>query len=222
VGGANCEERKRCYATERETVRATNGAARKRRESRTRLEIGPLVFPFVVLVDLFSESSEFTLPGIRETCRSCAVCSDLRASRGRVAFSASRLLNNHERGFNDDDGWKTRVDCLRGAGSSPEPYRVIFERKYAEVRAFCTCAAGQNGLYCKHRIHLLQGVVDEMVAGDLEKLSVLADWLRDSRLGFAVQQFDAAELALEQAKRRVSNARKALSSAMQGKYKGNE
>ena len=107
-------------------------------------------------------------------------------------------------------------------GSSPEPYRVTFERKHSEVRAFCTCTAGENGLYCKHRMHLLQGVVDQMAAGDLGNLSVLADWLHDSSLGFAVQQLDAVELALEQAKRRVSNARKALSSAMYGKYKGKD
>lgn len=107
-------------------------------------------------------------------------------------------------------------------GSSPEPYRVTFERKHSEVRAFCTCTAGQNGLYCKHRMNLLQGVVNGMVAGDLEKLSVLAGWLGNSRLGLAARQLDAAELALEQAKRRVSNARKALSLAMYGKYKGNE
>ncbi|WP_408515916.1 SWIM zinc finger family protein [Paraburkholderia rhynchosiae] len=59
---------------------------------------------------------------------------------------------------------------------------MTFKRKHSEVWAFCTCTAGQNGLYCKHRMHLLQGVVDGMVADDLEKLSVLAGGLRDSRV----------------------------------------
>jgi uncharacterized Zn finger protein len=107
-------------------------------------------------------------------------------------------------------------------GSSPEPYRVTFKRKYPDVCAFCTCPAGMNGQYCKHRIDLIHGVLDGVVAGNQEQLTVLSDWLRDSRLGLALEHLGAAEFALEQAKRRVSSAKKVLSAAMYGSYKGSQ
>jgi uncharacterized Zn finger protein len=101
-------------------------------------------------------------------------------------------------------------------GSSPEPYRVTFERKNLGVRAFCTCPAGQNGTSCKHRTLLLQGVVDDIVGGKIEDLGVLAGWVRGTRLGLAVEQLDDAELLLQQAKLRLANAKHALASAMYG------
>lgn len=102
-------------------------------------------------------------------------------------------------------------------GSAPQPYRITFERHQLELRAFCSCPAGLHGQYCKHRIHLLQGVMDSVVEGNVEQLTVLAEWLRHSSLRFALQQFDEAELALELASQRVVAARKAVSAAMGGR-----
>jgi hypothetical protein len=107
-------------------------------------------------------------------------------------------------------------------GSSPEPYCVTFQRDQSELRAFCSCQAGQNGIYCKHRIGLLRGVVDGLVGGNIDELILLANWLPDSQLGFALRQFDAAEFALEQAKDHLASTKKAVSSAMRGTNKENE
>lgn len=107
-------------------------------------------------------------------------------------------------------------------GSAPAPYRVTFERDHAQLRAFCTCAAGQNGQYCKHRAGLLLGIIDSVVTGNLEDLRLLGEWLRESPLACGLQELDAAELALEQAKRRVTSARKAVSSLMLGNKKGSD
>jgi hypothetical protein len=40
-------------------------------------------------------------------------------------------------------------------GSVPEPYTVHIT--FEPFTISCTCQAGQNGLPCKHRIHLLKG-----------------------------------------------------------------
>jgi len=46
-------------------------------------------------------------------------------------------------------------------GSAPEPYHVLFRRNGANLSAYCTCPAGENGMYCKHRIRILQGLAEE-------------------------------------------------------------
>ena len=50
-------------------------------------------------------------------------------------------------------------------GSAPEPYHVLFRRRdRTNLSAYCTRPAGENGMYCNHRIHILQGLVDGIVS----------------------------------------------------------
>lgn len=105
-------------------------------------------------------------------------------------------------------------------GSAPQPYRITFEWHQSEIRAFCNCAAGLHGQYCKHRVQLLHGVMDDVVEGKVEQLSDLAEWLQHSPLRLALVHLDEAEFAMEHAKQRVVAARKALSSAMRGNKGG--
>jgi uncharacterized Zn finger protein len=49
-------------------------------------------------------------------------------------------------------------------GSADEPYKVTFRRKGNNLSAYCTCPAGENGQYCKHRFRILAGCDDGIVS----------------------------------------------------------
>jgi uncharacterized Zn finger protein len=44
--------------------------------------------------------------------------------------------------------------CFLVQGSAEEPYKVTFRKKGNNLSAYCTCPAGENGQYCKHRIEV--------------------------------------------------------------------
>ena len=61
-------------------------------------------------------------------------------------------------------------------GGSQPSYQVIATRNGDNLRITCTCRAGQNGQYCKHRFALLEGDASILLsnnADDLEKLKSL-------------------------------------------------
>ena len=49
-------------------------------------------------------------------------------------------------------------------GSAIDPYRVTFTKNKNNLNAFCTCPAGENGQYCKHRLAILGGDVSAITS----------------------------------------------------------
>ena len=101
-------------------------------------------------------------------------------------------------------------------GSDPEPYAVTFHRRGSELRASCTCRAGQFGSHCKHRIAILIGNPAAIVSENEEDCATVAEWLNDSPWSEAVAEFVEAERVLGSAKRRVAKAKKQMSRMMTG------
>lgn len=48
-------------------------------------------------------------------------------------------------------------------GSEGDVYRVSFARGDSGIKVFCTCKAGLNGQFCRHRLALLAGDRSGMV-----------------------------------------------------------
>lgn len=92
-------------------------------------------------------------------------------------------------------------------GSEVEPYRVTIERFGANLNAYCTCAAGSNGQYCKHRFRILSGNPEGVVAPDLSKLRAAVDWLVDTDVESALRGLIAAEDQLVAAKMTLTQAK---------------
>lgn len=102
-------------------------------------------------------------------------------------------------------------------GSAPDPYEVKFYLKSSSVIiATCTCPAGQNGTYCKHRINLLQGNLSGLVSGNEDQASVVISWLSGTHLASCLKEIAHAEKQLASAKAEVSRSKKNLASAMLG------
>jgi hypothetical protein len=103
-------------------------------------------------------------------------------------------------------------------GSEPEPYEVTFRRQDSlQLIALCTCQAGQNGTYCKHRFNLLDGVLTGIVSGNESDLGILASWLPGSNLSGCLADLAEAERLRQVADGMVKKAKKRLADTMYGR-----
>ncbi len=82
------------------------------------------------------------------------------------------------------------------------------------VSAYCTCPAGQNGMYCKHRFGILSGQSDGIVSGNESDIPSVQAWLPGSDIDRAMDDVRKAEAAADAAKRALTASKKALALAM--------
>lgn len=100
-------------------------------------------------------------------------------------------------------------------GSADEPYKVLFvNRGDGNISAFCTCPAGMNGLYCKHRINIINGKTDAIVSSNRAEVRKIQSWLIGSNIEAASREVESATRAVETAKAWLTDARKRLAQAM--------
>jgi uncharacterized Zn finger protein len=96
-------------------------------------------------------------------------------------------------------------------GSAPDPYRVLFRRTGSNLSAYCTCPAGENGMYCKHRIRILQGLVEGIVSENTTDVQRVVEWLIGTDVDQALQTVNALEKEADSIKSALSEAKRALS-----------
>lgn len=101
--------------------------------------------------------------------------------------------------------------CVQG--SAKEPYKVSFRKIDNNLSANCTCPAGVNGQYCKHRLNILGGLTEGIVSGNELDVEVATAWLTGTDVEAALNSFMSAEERFENAKRKFSLAKKQLAKA---------
>ena len=99
-------------------------------------------------------------------------------------------------------------------GSAPESYKVTFTKNQNNINAFCTCPAGNSGQYCKHRFAIMAGDNKAVVSSNKEQVLVIKSWLPGSDLEEALMKLAEAEHEYDQAKKRLTTAKKNLARAM--------
>jgi uncharacterized Zn finger protein len=99
-------------------------------------------------------------------------------------------------------------------GSAPEPYQVTFTKNENNINAFCTCPAGENGQYCKHRFAIMAGDAKAVVSSNRDQVTVVTSWLPGSDLEQAMMELAEAEHAHDKAKKRLTSAKKNVAKAM--------
>lgn len=99
-------------------------------------------------------------------------------------------------------------------GSAPDPYIVVIERVGENLRASCTCAAGEKGQYCKHRFQLFKGSNIGVIGGDIATIPQLPNLVKGTDVERAMINLKEAESELVMAQKRVSAAKKAVAEAM--------
>lgn len=101
-------------------------------------------------------------------------------------------------------------------GSAEEPYKVTFQRTSKQIVAFCTCPAGENGQYCKHRFNILAGGTSNIVSNNLDKVAVVVSWLPGTALEAAITELHLAEREFERINNILSKTKKKTASIMRG------
>jgi len=98
-------------------------------------------------------------------------------------------------------------------GSAKEPYKVTFQKTGGNLSAYCTCPAGNNGQYCKHRFNIIGGFTDGIVSGNEHGVKEVTSWLVDTDVEAALNDVMDAEEQYEIAKHKLSVAKKQLAKA---------
>lgn len=99
-------------------------------------------------------------------------------------------------------------------GSRGDLYSVTFVRSGNNLNCFCSCQAGQNGLYCKHRFALMEGDVTDLVSENEDDVGLLKQMLVGTDVEAAYAIVRDAEISYEKAKQTLSDAKHRLAVAM--------
>lgn len=103
-------------------------------------------------------------------------------------------------------------------GSAGDLYEITAERMGGEVAMFCTCQAGRNGMHCKHRFMLLDGVVDNLASENHDDVLTLKSWVPGSRMETAMVELAEAEAAMKAAQAALTRAKKVIAQVMRGDF----
>ncbi len=99
-------------------------------------------------------------------------------------------------------------------GSADEPYKVRFIKQGDNLSAYCTCPAGQNGMYCKHRFRILEGSTKGIVSSNPAEAATVQSWLQGTDVEGAMCKVKQIESEAAEVKKRLSAAKKALARSM--------
>jgi uncharacterized Zn finger protein len=99
-------------------------------------------------------------------------------------------------------------------GSAPGPYQVTFTKTENNLNAFCTCPAGENGQYCKHRFDILSGSTNALVSENQNEVEIIRAWLPGSFIEETLKEMAQAEHESNLAGKRLSLAKKKVAKAM--------
>ena len=100
-------------------------------------------------------------------------------------------------------------------GSASEPYHVVFIKKSdTNLSAICSCPAGKNGQYCKHRFNILDGITKGIVSKNLENVKIIQSWLPGTDIEEAVVKMRNLESEAAKIKKELSAAKKLVAKAM--------
>jgi uncharacterized Zn finger protein len=100
-------------------------------------------------------------------------------------------------------------------GSAEEPYRVDFvKRSNTSLSAYCTCPAGENGQYCKHRFSILDGINKGIVSNNQDQVLTIQSWLSGTELEAAIIIMKELNAEAERIKKALTKAKKNVARAM--------
>lgn len=85
-------------------------------------------------------------------------------------------------------------------GSAPEPYVLEFWREGDNLSSSCTCPAGENGMYCKHRLNLIAGDISSLVSKNKNDADILKKMVQGTDVENAINLTRRSEESIEKLK----------------------
>jgi hypothetical protein len=109
----------------------------------------------------------------------------------------------------------TQEISFKVQGSAAEPYSVTFEkRSETNLSAYCSCPAGVNGQYCKHRFNILDGDTKGIVSANLDDVKLVQSWLPGTNVAKALLRMRELEVDAEKINKALSAAKKEVAKVM--------
>lgn len=100
-------------------------------------------------------------------------------------------------------------------GSAADPYIVEFiKRSEGNVSAYCSCAAGQNGMYCKHRFRIIKGDCAGIISDNSADVKTVQGWMPGTDIEKTLMQVELLEAEMDKLKKLLSSAKKDVAKAM--------
>lgn len=99
-------------------------------------------------------------------------------------------------------------------GSGENEYVVEASKESDKLFISCTCPAGVNGTYCKHRFALLDGDKRALLSGNGADVEKLGSWLVGSDVEAVILTVRKLESELAVFKRMLTREKKNLARAM--------
>ena len=100
-------------------------------------------------------------------------------------------------------------------GSAIEPYEVTFVLSSdSNLSAYCTCPAGMNGQYCKHRFAILDGNPKAIVSNNPDDVQIVQSWLPGTDIEATMLKMRKLEKEASRIKKALSDAKKEVAKAM--------
>lgn len=101
-------------------------------------------------------------------------------------------------------------------GSQGDEYRVTFEREGDNLNLFCSCPAGENGTYCKHRFALMDGEVDDLLSDNEKDVAGLKEFMKGTEVEAIYKEVIETQTLYDKIGERLKKAKKELAKAMRG------
>jgi hypothetical protein len=100
-------------------------------------------------------------------------------------------------------------------GSAAEPYGVLFvKRSDNNLSAYCSCPAGENGQYCKHRFNIFDGLTTGIVSNNLDDVKIVQSWLPGTDVERSLIKMRKLEVEADSIKKKLTDAKKEVAKAM--------
>jgi len=99
-------------------------------------------------------------------------------------------------------------------GSAQDPYEVTFIKDADKLIALCTCPAGVNGQYCKHRFGIFGGNAKGIVSDNKGDVNIVQEWLAGTDLEEAYKEMIRLEHVCESAKKELAAVKKKVARLM--------
>jgi len=96
-------------------------------------------------------------------------------------------------------------------GSSSEPYEILVKYSDKKFNIFCNCPAGELGQNCKHKLQIIKGELSkpsQIISGDLDKLSLIFDIVKNYPISDALLELEALEAEADKIKKLISAHKK--------------
>jgi hypothetical protein len=96
-------------------------------------------------------------------------------------------------------------------GSAPEPYEVIFYHVDGQLSGSCTCGAGRQSKYCKHRLDFLQGNINNIIEPNYKDVEMVFGWYSNSDIKSKIEEIDNFKSEIDALKAKQKESENELS-----------